>query len=182
MSQVVLGLRSLGIKLAIFFVMAALLAWALGGTLFPRPVVVVMEADGVRLAEDAYAWRAETFDRQQEHLNWQMCVGVSGTPIDEPVFPRQFREIAGPVLIDSGIAFGGQTVDKDWIIVMLKQQGVAQDDPMPDRLAVEQQLQRLVHGLPLQDESTILRERTAVLDPHVPIADVEGSQAPAGAE
>ena len=38
--QVMLGLRSLLVKLAIFFVMAALLAWALGGTLFPRPEIV----------------------------------------------------------------------------------------------------------------------------------------------
>ncbi|MEC7353398.1 MAG: hypothetical protein VYD99_09760, partial [Planctomycetota bacterium] len=39
-AQVMLGLRSLLVKVAVFFVMAALLAWALGGTLFPRPEVV----------------------------------------------------------------------------------------------------------------------------------------------
>jgi hypothetical protein len=36
MGQVALGFRSLLIKAGIFFVMAGLLAWALGGTLFPR--------------------------------------------------------------------------------------------------------------------------------------------------
>ena len=38
--QVILGLRSLIVKAVVFFIMAALLAWALGGTLFPRPEVV----------------------------------------------------------------------------------------------------------------------------------------------
>jgi hypothetical protein len=37
MGQVALGLQSLALRLAVFVVMAALLAWALGGTLFPSP-------------------------------------------------------------------------------------------------------------------------------------------------
>lgn len=36
MGQIYLGFRSLLVKIAIFVVMAALLAWALGGTLWPR--------------------------------------------------------------------------------------------------------------------------------------------------
>jgi hypothetical protein len=39
MGQFTLGLRSLLIRSTIFVVMAALLAWALGGTLFPRPAI-----------------------------------------------------------------------------------------------------------------------------------------------
>ncbi|MDG2291457.1 MAG: hypothetical protein P8L37_02275 [Phycisphaerales bacterium] len=38
MGQLALGVRSLLIRLVIFFIMAILLAWALGGTLWPRPV------------------------------------------------------------------------------------------------------------------------------------------------
>ena len=38
MGQLALGVRSLIIRLVIFFFMAVLLAWALGGTLWPRPV------------------------------------------------------------------------------------------------------------------------------------------------
>lgn len=37
MGQLTLGLRSLAIKVVVFFALAAALAWILGGTLFPRP-------------------------------------------------------------------------------------------------------------------------------------------------
>ena len=46
MGQVALGFRSLLIKAAIFFIMAGLLAWALGGTLFPKPTIVNMSGAG----------------------------------------------------------------------------------------------------------------------------------------
>ena len=39
MGQVVLGFRSLAVKLAVFVALATVLAWILGGTLWPRPVV-----------------------------------------------------------------------------------------------------------------------------------------------
>jgi hypothetical protein len=42
MGQVYLGFRSLLVKLAVFVVMAALLAWAIGGTLWPRTAVGVV--------------------------------------------------------------------------------------------------------------------------------------------
>ncbi|MDG2477987.1 MAG: hypothetical protein P8M32_08850 [Phycisphaerales bacterium] len=41
MGQVALGLRSLGVRIVVFFIMAALLAWALGGTLWPWPVSAI---------------------------------------------------------------------------------------------------------------------------------------------
>jgi hypothetical protein len=41
MGQVALGLRSLGVRVVVFVIMAALLAWALGGTLWPRPVSAI---------------------------------------------------------------------------------------------------------------------------------------------
>ena len=42
MGQVYLGFRSLLVKLAVFVVMAALLAWAIGGTLWPRTAVGIV--------------------------------------------------------------------------------------------------------------------------------------------
>ena len=42
MGQVYLGFRSLLVKAAIFVVMAALLAWAIGGTLWPRTAVGIV--------------------------------------------------------------------------------------------------------------------------------------------
>ena len=44
MGQFALGIRSLLIRLAVFFVMAVLLAWALGGTLWPRAEVIDLDA------------------------------------------------------------------------------------------------------------------------------------------
>ncbi len=41
MSQVLLGVRNLSVRIAIFVALAALLVWFLGGSLFPRPDVVV---------------------------------------------------------------------------------------------------------------------------------------------
>ena len=38
-AQLFLGFRSLAVKILIFVIMAALLAWALGGTLWPRPQI-----------------------------------------------------------------------------------------------------------------------------------------------
>ncbi|MDG2021380.1 MAG: hypothetical protein P8J59_05480 [Phycisphaerales bacterium] len=54
MGQVYLGFRSLLVKLAVFVVMAALLAWAIGGTLWPRTAVGIVGTpivvDGSRIA------------------------------------------------------------------------------------------------------------------------------------
>ncbi len=44
MGQVYLGFRSLLLKFAVFVVMAALLAWAIGGTLWPRTAVGIVGA------------------------------------------------------------------------------------------------------------------------------------------
>ncbi len=57
MGQVALGFRSLLVRAAVFFIMAALLAWALGGTLWPRAVGVFVDTASFQ-GED-WAWRAE---------------------------------------------------------------------------------------------------------------------------
>ncbi len=53
MGQVILGFRSLLVKIAVFVLMAAMLAWILGGTLWPKTAVRVVgepvEIDGRRL-------------------------------------------------------------------------------------------------------------------------------------
>ena len=54
MGQVILGFRSLLVKIAVFVVMASMLAWILGGTLWPKTAVRIVgepvEIDGVRWA------------------------------------------------------------------------------------------------------------------------------------
>ncbi len=53
MGQIYLGFRSLLVKVAIFVVMAALLAWALGGTLWPR---VASRQIGAPAIVDGTSW------------------------------------------------------------------------------------------------------------------------------
>lgn len=57
MGQVALGFRSLLVRAAVFFIMAALLAWALGGTLWPRAVGVFV--DTAAFQGESWAWKAE---------------------------------------------------------------------------------------------------------------------------
>ncbi len=166
MSQVVLGLRSLAIRLAIFVVMAALLAWALGGTLFPKPRVVDLEHEGVLVGSTTYFWRL-TIDAHDEAVpQWQFVAksGKSARLVNE----SRWIEAAGPVLCDTGIYYAGRSGDH-WILCNVEDASAAVS--LPDRLAVEQQFARLQSGLPVQDAKTIMDQRLSVLDPTPPNAD-----------
>lgn len=168
MGQVALGLRSLAFKLAIFVVMAALLAWALGGTLWPRAERI----DGDRV----------TFAGTEWHL--RMTVGGSGPsdgelrwhlmrtndsrsePVDEDA---EWVDAAGLMVVDDALFVALRRADaapgSGWLIRRIDAAGAEQVFPMPDRLAVEQQLARLRAGLDLQDRETISRQRRLVIDP-----------------
>ncbi len=90
MGQLALGFRSLLIKVAIFFVMAGLLAWALGGTLFPQPTVVNLPGAGEvywRVSSggdiNGLQWSLMHNDQEIKSGMWQSAVGpviVDGTP------------------------------------------------------------------------------------------------------
>lgn len=54
MGQVALGFRSLFVRALVFFIMAVLLAWALGGTLWPTPVCRTLTP--VKLGSDQWVW------------------------------------------------------------------------------------------------------------------------------
>ncbi len=58
-------------KLTVFTVMAAMLAWILGGTLFPRPVTAI-PMDLINVHSWTFGWEAEI---QPEHgtLNWYLA-------------------------------------------------------------------------------------------------------------
>jgi len=179
MSQVVLGLRSLVIKLAIFVVMAALLAWALGGTLFPKPFVVEFIEDAVEHGDVSYFWRLTLDSRAKTAGEWQF-VAKQGSST-KPIGKLKWNNAAAPVRAGSDLYFGCMDADGHWFIVRVF--GPAQLGPpisMPDRLAVEQQLARLEAGLPLQDVAVILAQRAAVLDPKMTLVDEEGQPAGTG--
>ena len=71
MGQVALGLRSLAFRIVVFVIMAAMLAWILGGTLWPRPVSV-MQPDSVTLAGKTYRWKV-TVDQVAGAVRYTLC-------------------------------------------------------------------------------------------------------------
>jgi hypothetical protein len=185
MGQLLLGFRSLILKIAIFVVMAALLAWALGGTLWPRPVVVKYEAVPFKNVEWFWALsvggeRARS-DRPANPPKWTMMTRTESDG-DHVSFPKEaqpavFYQVAGPIMVEDRIAFAGElaTVPEwatwneaqvgHWAIIIAHDREIFEAHPMPDRLAVEQQLARLMAGLELQDAATIHAQRSRVIDP-----------------
>jgi hypothetical protein len=87
MGQLALGFRSLLIKVAIFFVMAGLLAWALGGTLFPKPTVVDLPGAG-----DVH-WRVSS-GGDLHGLQWSLIRD------DQEIKTGHWQSAVGPVIVD----------------------------------------------------------------------------------
>ena len=95
MGQLALGFRSLLIKGAIFFVMAGLLAWALGGTLFPKPTIVNLSGAG------EVHWRIST-GGDIHGVQWSLMWN------DQEIKTGHWQSAVGPVIVDgdSWIATG----------------------------------------------------------------------------
>ena len=87
MGQLALGLRSLLIKGAIFFVMAGLLAWVLGGELFPQPTIVNLPGAG-----EVY-WRVSSGGRING-LRWALVHD------DEEISTGHWQSVVGPVIVE----------------------------------------------------------------------------------
>ncbi len=95
MGQLALGFRSLLIKAAIFFVMAGLLAWILGGALFPKPTIVNLPGAG------GVYWRVSS-GGEINGLEWSLMQG------DQEIKTGRWQSAVGPVIVDgvSWIATG----------------------------------------------------------------------------
>ncbi len=95
MGQLALGFRSLLIKVAIFFVMAGLLAWILGGALFPQPTIVNLPGAG------GVYWRVSS-GGEINGLQWSLLKG------DQEIKTGRWQSAVGPVIVDgvSWIATG----------------------------------------------------------------------------
>jgi hypothetical protein len=76
MGQVALGLRSLVIRIVVFVVMAALLAWTLGGTLWPRPVSA-MQRPVINVGGSQWGWRV-TVNPTSLEVSYQLAVRQDG--------------------------------------------------------------------------------------------------------
>ena len=161
MGQVALGFRSLLIRLATFVVMAALLAWALGGTLFPRAETADREA--VTFAGKSWFWRALLGGREPGVIRWQLAVrdDAEEHAFDETVW----ADVAGPVVAGESLYYAVCSADAAWRLVQHASSGERTLFPMPDRLAVERQLARIRSGLAIQSVDEIEAQRPRVLAP-----------------
>lgn len=106
MGQVALGLRSLAVRAAIFLVMAAMLAWVLGGTLFPSPQRVNLPAwefDGA-----AWNWRVTGSSTTAGPAEWTLFEQPGTGAAVERRFEIQglWREIWGPQIEGSVMVLG----------------------------------------------------------------------------
>ncbi|MEE2680790.1 MAG: hypothetical protein VX641_00290 [Planctomycetota bacterium] len=167
-AQVMLGLRSLLVKVAVFFVMAALLAWALGGTLFPRPEVV----DYSRITFQGTEWWLRMLAGGDEPgaVRWFLMERNGGKTYPQPTLhpvdqPLGWLDATTPVVADGTLYVGFRTARKGWQIAVFEQAApVTRVVPALDRLAVERQLARVQQGLALQDESVERSVRDRVLE------------------
>lgn len=168
MGQLALGFRSLLIRLALFFLFAMLLAWALGGTLWPRPERV--SYDPVHFDGRAWFWQLAVGGDQPGVARWTMMVTDPEDDRVERADERTWFEPAGPVATESAIYYGGRlSVDEDgWHLRRVHALGRSEMQVLPDRLALEHQLARLAAGLPLQDAEEIQRQRPLLLEPGGP--------------
>lgn len=162
MGQVFLGFRSLLIKLAVFVVMAALLAWALGGTLFPRPEVARLEP--VSFAGQSWFWQVSVGGKNEGEIRWQLMRHV-GREDPEPLKTSgNWIDHARLVPANDSLYFGGRDEMHGWQLGRINARGEIELQAMPDRLAVEVQLARVAHGLPVQDTHTIRTQRELILN------------------
>jgi len=96
MGQLALGLRSLAVRFAVFVVLAALLAWILGGTLFPAPQRVNFPAwqfDGA-----AWNWRVSGSSTDAGPTAWTLFEHRDGDGVREQRFGLngEWRQVWGP--------------------------------------------------------------------------------------
>ncbi|MAC18322.1 MAG: hypothetical protein CMJ23_01355 [Phycisphaerae bacterium] len=160
MGQVYLGFRSLLVKIAVFVVMAALLAWALGGTLWPKTVTrlvgvpVVVDGTMMTLVDQIGAERS-TFGLGV--LDSQGTL-VECWPRPESKTP-EWIEALSPVSTPDGSAGGvaARTIER-WTVWFFDDGERRLQGPglrcfeTESRLEAATQLDRIARGLPLEDQ------------------------------
>ena len=131
MGQLALGFRSLLIRLTIFFVMALLLAWALGGTLWPRPVyAVTMDASS---GDISWSWeiRVSSYDPSRPVTYALICQ----TKTEKHAHRMEWIEVAGIVFDDSSAWTAAVEDGSDgWLILELMPDGTIKSGERVDDL------------------------------------------------
>ena len=115
MGQVALGVRSLLIRLAIFFVMALLLAWALGGTLWPRPVSAT--AMSIVSGGSTWTWDARITSYSEPGLTWTLSREQGGRSHGGWLGATTF------IVADNDVYTAGRDPKQGWQILRLAPDG-----------------------------------------------------------
>lgn len=179
MSQVLLGVRNLSLKIAVFVAIAALLAWFLGGSLLPRPtrlagasVEVGRAGEGlgaVRLVHVLHPVESLPSERETWHIEttasggferWKAC--EQGDLLCEATTLSLVKDATG-----FGTAWFAARIcgASEWTVYSI---GGYEACPtarlvVADRLEAERQIARAVAGLPVQSAEAAKGARDAVL-------------------
>lgn len=177
MSQVLLGVRNLALRIAIFVVLAAILVWILGGSLFARNQVIALGTATTGAGEGRVDVRLE-----------QVIAPKTDLPSDRMYFRVGFDGEGGkgesdrlaqasPLLgvdaggIDRAVWFAGEPL-KDgggasgvWCVYRITPYATKPELMLEvaDRLEAERQLARVKAGMPLQKADAAAAAREAVL-------------------
>ncbi len=174
MGQIYLGFRSLAVKLVVFFLMAAMLAWILGGTLWPTLTMGLIQP-----TVDA---GGKTFGIVDQIYEGDVSYGIASINSEgKPVLanprpdqtPPQFIGAMAPAASSDGtkVAFGVCVRSSEgpaWRVLVLEDPG-SWPGPlttfeMIDQLEAARQLARFTFGQTIQDEPTQRSVRQDVLD------------------
>lgn len=142
MGQLALGLRSLLVKVAIFFVLAAALAWALGGTLFPRPARV--SYPGVEFAGSVWHVRLSVGGEHPGEAWYELMSGPRDK--DAEVVGGEYAESGPPQVSGDTLAVAMRRRDADggqWVLRYFTPDRRERTEVVADRLAAEQALAAL---------------------------------------
>ena len=143
MGQVALGFRSLIVRALVFFIMAALLAWALGGTLWPSPVQ--SDLDQLKFNGQAWAWRAELDPAPEpaaiSPLLFTLVHGPAGQPTSPFLAAQDPWTETLPLMVvnDHLLAAGQHARSKQWYLLEIsKELKIARQQEFQDRLELVQ--------------------------------------------
>jgi hypothetical protein len=165
MGQFALGIRSLVLKSAVFVLLAALLAWTLGGRLW-GPARTDFKEQGAMWNGDRWYWRMLVGGRDAADLRWNL---MQLKPDGQVVVAVEdvAGEVAGPVGAATGLYYATRDLaaENGWQLIRIRPDRITDHWPLHDRLAVEWQLARVSAGLDVQDSTTLDTQRERVLDP-----------------
>jgi hypothetical protein len=185
-SQVLLGVRNLSLRIAVFVALAAALAWFLGGSLFARPSVVVLATASTGTASGEVSVRLEqvTFPASalpSDPIVLRVAIGDPGALGKGVTWTNcttqdRLAEATGLLVADPGgtsravwyagetLASGGGRTGK-WRVYRVAPYASCPETllEVADRLEAERQLARVMAGLPLQSADVAGAARDAVL-------------------